>query len=172
MLDHPIHLSSHVGAGSVFGITLPVTPEPALSEPALIPSVPLWSHLDGCVVLCVDNEPAILDGMRSLLENWRCQVLQASDTTHALAAMSEAGVAPDLILVDYHLATQTGIDCIGAIRAKVGHDVPAIVITADRSPGVEEEVRVSGLQLLRKPLKPAALRALMTTLHTRRAAAE
>jgi len=84
----------------------------------------------------------------------------------------EAGVAPDLILVDYHLAAETGIDCIGTIRAKAGYDVPAILITADRSPGVEEEARVNGLQLLRKPLKPAALRALMTRLHTRPAAAE
>ena len=101
-------------------------------------NVSLWSQLDGCVVLCVDNEPAILDGMRSLLENWHCKVLQASDAAQAFAVMSEAGAAPDLILVDYHLAAETGIDCIGAIRAKAGYDVPAILITADRSPGVEE----------------------------------
>lgn len=172
MLDHPIHLSSELGAGSVFGITLPVSPEAALREPAALPNVSLWSQLDGCVVLCVDNEPAILDGMRSLLETWHCKVLQASDTDEALTVMSEAGLVPDLILVDYHLAAGTGIDCIGAIRAEAGDAVPAILITADRSPGVEEEARAKGLQLLRKPLKPAALRALMTRLHTRRAAAE
>ncbi len=138
MLDHPIHLASQPGAGSAFGITLPVTSEAVASEPAVFASVSLWSQLDGCVVLCVDNEPAILDGMRSLLENWHCKVLQASDTAQALAVMSEAGAAPDLILVDYHLATETGIDCIGTIRARAGYDVPAILITADRSPGVEE----------------------------------
>jgi Na+/proline symporter/signal transduction histidine kinase len=172
MLDHPIHLSSRPGAGSAFGITLPVSPEAAASEAPVFASVSLWSQLDGCIVLCVDNEPAILDGMRSLLENWHCKVFSASDSAQALTVMSEAGVAPDLILVDYHLAAETGIDCIGTIRAKAGYDVPAILITADRSPGVEEEARVNGLQLLRKPLKPAALRALMTRLHTRPAAAE
>jgi CheY-like chemotaxis protein len=172
MLDHPIHLVSEPGAGSAFGITLPVSPEAALGEPAVFPSVSLWSQLNGCVVLCVDNEPAILDGMRSLLENWHCKVLQAPDAAQAVTVMSLAGVAPDLILVDYHLASETGIDCIGAIRAAAGYDVPAILITADRSPDVEEEALLNGLQLLRKPLKPAALRALMTRLHTRRDAAE
>ena len=86
--------------------------------------------------------------------------------------MPRQASSPDIILADYHLAAETGIDCIGAIRARAGYDVPAILITADRSPGVEEEARANGLQLLRKPLKPAALRALMTRLHTRRAAAE
>ncbi len=172
MLDHPIHLLSRPGAGSAFGITLPVSLEAAAGDKAAAPSVFLWSQLDGCVVLCVDNEPAILDGMRLLLENWHCKVLQASDAAQALAVMSQAGVVPDLILVDYHLEAETGIGCIAAIRAEAGNDVPAILITADRSPGVEEEARAGGLRLLRKPLKPAALRALMTTLHTRRAAAE
>jgi CheY-like chemotaxis protein len=172
MLDHEIHLSSRPGSGSAFGITLPVSPEPAQSEPAPFPSAHQWSQLDGCTVLCVDNEPEILAGMRSLLENWRCKVLQAPNAAAALTLTAEAGVVPDIILVDYHLETETGIGCIRHIRDYAGYEIPAILITADRSPGVEEEARVNNLQLLRKPLKPAALRALMTRLHTRRAAAE
>ena len=42
--------------------------------------------------------------------------------------------------------------------------LPAIVITADRSPKLEEEARRNDYGLLRKPIKPAALRALMTNL--------
>ena len=91
MLDHPIHLSSHPGAGSVFGITLPISPEAAAERAGDLPSAPPWSQLDGCVVLCVDNEPAILDGMRSLLENWHCKVLQASDAAEALRADGRSG---------------------------------------------------------------------------------
>ena len=40
--------------------------------------------------------------------------------------------------------------------------LPAIVITADRSPELEEQVRARNYGLLRKPIKPAALRALIT----------
>jgi len=42
--------------------------------------------------------------------------------------------------------------------------LPAIVITADRSPELEEKVRSQNYGLLRKPIRPAALRALMTNM--------
>jgi CheY-like chemotaxis protein len=123
-------------------------------------------------VLCVDNEPAILDGMRSLLENWQCKVLQAADSAQALEVMAAEGAIPDVILADYHLEDETGVDCIDRIRKQAGYDIPAMLITADRSPDVEQEARGNGLHLLRKPLKPASLRALITRLYQQRQAAE
>ena len=38
--------------------------------------------------------------------------------------------------------------------------VPAILITADRSPELKERALKAGIRVLHKPLKPAALRAL------------
>ena len=66
---------------------------------------------------------------------------------------------PNGLLVDYHLDHGNGIEAIMALRARCG-DLPAILITADRSPVVREQARAEGIQLLHKPLKPAALRAL------------
>jgi DNA-binding NtrC family response regulator len=49
--------------------------------------------------------------------------------------------------------------------------VPGIVITADRTEEVAEEIKRGGYQILLKPVRPAALRALMTrTLQASRAA--
>jgi signal transduction histidine kinase/CheY-like chemotaxis protein len=173
MLDHPIQLVSRLGSGSAFGITLPLSTAAASSEMLQPPpNAPAWSQLTGCVALCIDNEPAILDGMRSLLENWQCRVLQATDSEQAAAVIAKAGVVPDIVLVDYHLERETGIDCMARIRRLAGYDIPAVLITADRLPGVETEARANGMQLLRKPIKPAALRALMSRLHTSRLAAE
>jgi CheY-like chemotaxis protein len=110
--------------------------------------------------------------MRMLLEHWRCRVIQAVDVGQALKLIADDERMPDLILADYHLEDETGVDCIEAIRRHSGYSIPAILITADRSPAVEAEVRGKGLYLLRKPVKPAALRALMSRLHMPRAAAE
>ena len=60
-------------------------------------------QLAGIVVLCIDNEPAILDGMETLLGGWGCRVLKAPDLATAAAAIVEAKVLPDGLLVDYHL---------------------------------------------------------------------
>ena len=174
MLDHPIKLSSRPGYGSIFGVQLPIADARETRRQVMpLVSAAHYRQFNGCVVMCVDNEPAILDGMRSLLGNWQCSVLIAQGAEDALRVMeAHGGSGPDIILADYHLEEGTGPDCIAAIRAKAGFKVPAILITADRSPGVEQEARALDIQVLRKPLKPAALRALMARLYSRRTAAE
>jgi CheY-like chemotaxis protein len=77
---------------------------------------------------------------------------------------------PNGLLVDYHLDHGNGIEAIVALRARYG-DLPAILITADRSPAVRERARAEGIQLLNKPLKPAALRALLAQWRVMRVAA-
>ena len=47
----------------------------------------------------------------------------------------------------------------------------AILITADRSPHVRQDARANAIQLLHKPIKPAALRALLTQWRMHRVAA-
>ena len=47
-----------------------------------------------------------------------------------------------------------------ALRRRYGRDLPAILVTADRSVHVREEARVAGTHILNKPVKPASLRAL------------
>jgi CheY-like chemotaxis protein len=45
-----------------------------------------------------------------------------------------------------------------------GMPVPAVVLTADHSPEVADEIRAAQHALLHKPVKPAALRALVTRI--------
>jgi CheY-like chemotaxis protein len=99
-------------------------------------------------------------------------VLQATSTEEARQVMSKTGLVPDIILADYHLEKETGIDCINHIRKETGLEIPAVLITADHSPEAEQSARQNSLHMLRKPIKPAALRALMMRLHPRRNAAE
>ena len=75
------------------------------------------------------------------------------------------------LLVDYHLDEGNGIDAIVALRRHIGSHLPAILITADRSPHVREEARLRDVPVLNKPVKPAALRALLTQWRIQRVAA-
>ena len=128
-------------------------------------------RLPAIAALCIDNEPAVLDGMETLLQGWGCEVIKAPDLDIALAALAESATIPNGLLVDYHLDRGNGIDAILALRERCG-DVPAILITADRSPTVREQARAHGIQVLHKPIKPAALRALLTQWRMQRVAAE
>ena len=171
VLDHRIELTSKSGRGSHFSVTVPLAPALPLDAKVPQPQRVDVSQLAGMLVLCIDNEPKILDGMATLLGGWGCDVLKAPDLKSALATVSDAKAAPNGLLVDYHLDSGNGIEAIAALRWRFGSELPAILITADRSPAVREEARARDIQVLNKPLKPAALRALIAQWRVQRMAA-
>ncbi len=163
MLGHRMSLSSQEGRGSCFSVEVPLAVGRELDEAALPqPSGGEIFRLENLSVLCVDNERDILDGMEMLLERWGCKVMLAENLQQAVEQIITNG-KPGLTLMDYHLSDQSnGLDVMEHLQKLVGETLPAIVITADRSPELEERVRELSFGLLRKPVKPATLRALMT----------
>jgi Na+/proline symporter/signal transduction histidine kinase len=171
VLDHQISVTSAAGKGSRFSVELAAvqTPSSALSPQAPQPLAAL--KLDDMAVLCVDNDQSILDGMATLLAGWGCQTFTATDLKSARAILGDAKARLDGLLIDYHLDQGNGLDAIVALRAQLG-ELPAILMTADRSPRVRAAARARQVHVLHKPLKPAALRALLTQWRVRRIAAE
>ena len=73
--------------------------------------------------------------------------------------------APDFVLVDYQLNDQSdGLQVMQHLDSILQTTLPAIVITANRSSELEDTVKARGYGILRKPIRPAALRALMTNM--------
>jgi len=172
VLGHPVSLRSDQGRGSRFAVVLPLTDE--APAPAADTGAPLsaTTKLDGTVVICIDNEAKILSGMQSLLSRWGCTALVARNADEAAAVLRDRGLAPNVLLVDYHLDAGTGIEAAAAVRATHGGHLPGALITADRSPEVRQDAEQAGLVVLHKPVKPAALRAFLTQVHGHRQAAE
>jgi Na+/proline symporter/signal transduction histidine kinase len=171
VLDCEIGIESESGRGSHFTVTVPLSTEPPVELLARESARVDPGQLAGLTVLCIDNEPSVLDGMETLLHGWGCEVIKAPDLAFALAAISEHPTIPNGLLVDYHLDHGNGIEAIVALRRRYG-DLPAILITADRSPTVREQAREESIQVLNKPIKPAALRALLAQWRVLRVAAE
>jgi CheY-like chemotaxis protein/anti-sigma regulatory factor (Ser/Thr protein kinase) len=172
VLEAEVTMKSAFGRGSRFSVEVP---RAAIAAPAAEPARARKSaagQLTGTVVVCIDNEPAILDGMQTLLGGWGCRVLTAENLAQAQAALEGSGVEPDGLLVDYHLDGSNGIGAISELRHRYGRDLPAILVTADRSAHVREEARASGVHILNKPVKPASLRALITQWRVQGVAAE
>jgi Na+/proline symporter/signal transduction histidine kinase/CheY-like chemotaxis protein len=171
VLNHPVELVSRAGKGSRFSVELPLAaPVPvAVEAPAPQPNAAALRDLH---VMVIDNEPPILDGMRVLLSGWGCRVTTALDAREAARKAGESGERPDALVVDYHLDEGTGIDAVVQLRWRFGVEIPAILVTADRSQPVREEAASKGMTMLNKPLKPAALRAFLSRLRSTATAAE
>ena len=161
VLDHPLRVRSWPGKGSVFSVCVPLARKPA-QQTQRTPAEQQAIALNGCQVLCIDNEDSILTGMHSLLSRWGCQVLTARNRLECEHLLSE-DVRPHLALVDYHLDEgDTGTELMAWLRTRLGEPVPGVVISADGRPELIDEVHAAGLDYLAKPVKPAALRALVS----------
>jgi Na+/proline symporter/signal transduction histidine kinase len=171
VLDHKLSLVSAVGRGSRFSVQVPFSTTIPSSQPQHQAREPDRVRFSGVTVLCLDNDLAILDGMESLLGGWGCRVFKAPDLAGAVGVITQAGMLPDGLLVDYHLDDGDGIEAIRELRRRFGIELAAILITADRGRRVREDARANGIQVLNKPLKPAALRALLTQWRVQRVAA-
>ncbi|MFW6750854.1 NahK/ErcS family hybrid sensor histidine kinase/response regulator [Pseudomonas glycinae] len=160
VLGHTLRVRSWPGRGSVFSVRVPLAKAQTVQPPA---TVEINGKLhSGAQVLCIDNEDSILIGMNSLLTRWGCQVWTARNREEC-AALLDDGVRPQLALVDYHLDHgETGTDLMAWLRTRLGEPVPGVVISADGHPETVAQVHAAGLDYLAKPVKPAALRALLS----------
>ncbi len=174
VLDHPIAVRSKEGFGTMFAVSVPMVAaqSPAQQAEEAVTAKRAGNKLAGARILCIDNETLILEGMKAMLSGWGCEVFTATTIGGAKSVLRHLDSDPDAILADYHLDNEvTGLMALEALSERLEGAVPGIVITADRTEEVAEEVRRSGYQLLLKPVRPAALRALLTrTLQASRAA--
>ncbi|KGF63111.1 hybrid sensor histidine kinase/response regulator [Pseudomonas lutea] len=160
VLGHSLEVRSWPGKGSVFSVTVPLAAAQPL--PPAAPAESLGTALNGTQILCVDNEDSILIGMNSLLSRWGCQVWTARNREECQALLDE-GIRPHLALVDFHLDHgEVGTELMAWLRTQLGEPVPGVVISADGRPELIAQVHAAGLEYLAKPVKPAALRALLS----------
>jgi PAS domain S-box-containing protein len=167
LLEHELTLRSRPGRGSVFGVRVPRVAQarsPERPAPPVTPADP--ANLYEFRVLVVDNDRSILDAMEALLEQWGIRVSKAHSSSEALRLFATETI--DAVLADHHLDDDTyGLDLIVRIRELRGAHYPAALITADHDAKLTRAARRAGVSLLHKPLRPAALRALLSAFKLR-----
>ena len=172
VLNHELSLKSRQGKGSRFSVRLPVSVEVPAKVTRLRTKQPVTAALGNLNVLVIDNDQAIVEGMMRLLSGWGCRVLTATGPHQALQVLNNTENMVDIILADYHLDDSNGIELINQLRADANRTIPAVLITADRSRAVMEQTEHHNIGYLRKPVKPAGLRAAIAHVLSHTQAAE
>lgn len=161
LLGHPIQLYSDPGKGTTFSISLP------LGDPQKVPIKVEVSDLPlaGRSVMIIDDDPAVLSAVSTLMADWQCESLAAETLENALQQLDERHFQPDILLSDYRLGGGlNGIDAITAIREQLCREVPALLISGDTDPEMVKRIREQKYFLIQKPVKPAHLRKVMHKL--------
>jgi two-component system, sensor histidine kinase len=165
LMQAPISLGSQKGRGSVFTLDLPVgkAPRAGVREPQ--GKGPLGLTLGGRLIVIVEDEPAVRQGLEVLLRGWGASIeaFESVGATRDWAAASDPKlVKPALIIADYRLEQgETGVAAIDALRERFGHAVPAIVVTGSSMTGHDKEAMEHDFHLLIKPVLPNKLRAMI-----------
>jgi Na+/proline symporter/signal transduction histidine kinase/CheY-like chemotaxis protein len=158
VLKLPLTVSSRVNRGTTMKIAIGTVSRPKDHvETAIRQTGTPTVKLPALQLICVDNDPRILDSMTTLLTGWGCHVMPCLNGQSAMTQNK----TPDAILADYHLDNESGLHVISQVRAKYGRELPAILITADRSNEVRQLAESIDIIVLNKPVKPAALRAAL-----------
>ena len=129
----------------------------------------LWVAIVTATILIVEDEPAIRDLLALNLRHAGFSVDQAASAAAALQHIDAA--VPDLILLDWMLPDQAGVDLARRLRADPRtRDVAIIVLTARATEGD----KLSGFEAgaddyITKPFSPRELIARVRALLRRRA---
>lgn len=166
ILQHRIRVVSRPGHGSLFAIEVPLARHDELvhQAEAEYPLQPM-ERLQGARIWVLDNDRAICQAMQKLLEGWGCDVITALSEQDLAEKTYQFCRPVDVLIVDYHLDDDVdGVSAIARINARLVQPVPALMITANYSNELKQEMRTLGHTLMHKPVKPMRLKTTLNHL--------
>lgn len=112
----------------------------------------------GAVILLVDDVPVNRAVLRSTLEPFGYEILEADDAPSALAICAET--KPDLVLCDVHMPGGDGFSLIAGLKARAdSSDVPIVLLSS--TPGAATDRKralgLGALKFLERPIDPRRL---------------
>ncbi|WP_172832094.1 hybrid sensor histidine kinase/response regulator NahK/ErcS' [Pseudomonas mucidolens] len=162
ILGHRICVRSWPGKGSMFCVEVPLSATAPKSLPTPAMGESLLERLQGARVWVLDNDAAICAGMRTLLEGWGCEVITALSEQDLARQVDNYHADADLLIADYHLDDeQNGLDAVARINARRASAIPAMMITANYSNELKQQIRELGHTLMHKPVRPMKLKMAM-----------
>jgi CheY-like chemotaxis protein len=162
LLGYPIGLRSVVGKGSVFSVEAPLGRAELPKAPEKPRIAATADDFGGRLIAVIEDEDAILEGMKALLSGWGCVVVAGHNADEVLERLGEVARYPDLLIVDYRLeGGLTGVQVIQRLRSELDAGIPALLVTGSASAERALEAEQHGYHLLMKPVMPEKLRTMV-----------
>ena len=166
-LEHSVEVCSRLGQGSCFFVSLPSCPMPSDFLAVGERCDPI--DVAGLFIIVVEDDPAILEGMRVLLRGWSCEVLLAESQSALMAELAlGAYPVPDALITDFNLPEESGLDVIQSVREYFQIEVPAFIVSGNMSKDIKTVINELDCCWLKKPVNIDELQKNLGAIYTTR----
>jgi CheY-like chemotaxis protein len=120
---------------------------------------------DQACVLFVDDDALVRDAMGRMLADWDFEATLCETGNEALARLRQGGSATRWhVLLDFRLSgEENGLSLADRIRSEFGERVRITLMSGEASEELVQQANQRDIVLLRKPVKPIRLRAILTS---------
>lgn len=159
LLGGTLGLHSGLGRGSCFWLALPVAGGEAMGAcTATTGELPVLRLGGRCLVL--DDDPQLRSAWQAMLSGWHIDARCVGSGAELMAAL-DAGFEPQVILCDERLRSgESGFDVLRAALARCP-DASGAMVSGEFDSAALAEAEAEGYLVLRKPVEPAQLQALL-----------
>jgi two-component system, sensor histidine kinase len=145
LMRHPIRVEAEPGRGTRIVVMVPLAEQLGVAAES--------NRAMRRMVVVIDDEEQVLEGLRLLLEAWHFDVVAAANEDEAIDHLKILDRRPVGIIADYRLREgRTGAEAVSRIRNLYHASIPSIIITGDSMTPRLREVRGEDVVILQKPV--------------------
>jgi two-component system, chemotaxis family, CheB/CheR fusion protein len=163
LLGHRVEVQSKPGRGTMFAIVANAKFLDAGQNP--VGEASGAASLSPTILVIEDDAPQ-LHALDSLLKSHGFRVAGVRTGAEALALSRQGrGIRPNVVVADYNLpGDMNGADAIRRLRAEIGAQIPALIVSGDRSEAAIRAFEATGVNFMIKPVRAADLLASVEAL--------
>ena len=153
LLGLGIDVTSNVGKGSCFSVSLPTVASVAMEKDGEdAGSTEMHASAAGLIIL-IEDDVNVANAWGLLLEAEGYGVATAASATEAKALIRHVDEVPKLLISDFHLLDgSTGVEAVSGIREYFDVHIPAFIVSGDTSKVVKDSRLLDNCTLMSKPI--------------------
>lgn len=172
-LGHEIKVRSTVGQGTCFqmlasnmGKTQKKTPTFEQKDPPNIQPYTVTNPLENKLIWVIEDDVLLAEALVAVLTRWQANALIISDLDEVTVLLQQHHIKiPDLFISDFYLTeTLSGPDVIEFVEDSLQVKLKGCILSAEADEKILQRLGDRKIPILKKPLKPAALRATLVSL--------